>query len=114
MTASTLAVVNPAGVSGNPSVAGYISNDDAAGRVFTTAAAIAAGGAAANCPVLSSITQVTAVDGAFPDPESSPGTAVGGPYIMKLTPASGDTVNISSPMSRIYLSPNALIVTISG
>jgi hypothetical protein len=114
MTASTLAVVNPASVSGNPFVAGYLAYDGGPSRIFTTAAAIAAGGAAATCPTLSSLTQVTAVDGAFPDPESSPGTAIGGPYVMKLTPATTDTTNASSPMSRIYLTPNALVVTITG
>lgn len=114
MTASSLAVTNPAGASTSASVAAYVAYDGGPCRIFTTAAAIAAGGAAAGCPVLTSLAQVTAVDGAFPDPQSSPGTAVGGPYVMKLTPASTDTVNASSPMSRIYLSPNALIVTITG
>lgn len=114
MTASTLAVVNPANASTSTSIAGYLASDGGASRIFTTAAAIAAGGAAANCPTLTSIAQVTAVDGAFPDPQSSPGTAVGGPWVMKLTPAATDTVNPSSPMSRIYMSPNGFIITISG
>jgi hypothetical protein len=114
MAASVLSVVNPANVTGNPSVAGYLAHDGGPGRIYTTAAAIAAGGASAACPVLTLISQVTAVDGAFPDPEQVQGTAQGGPYVMKLTPAAGDTVNISSPMSRIYLSPNAFIITITG
>lgn len=116
MAAFTLSAVNPASLSASEYVAGYMAYDGGPGRIYTSAATIAnaASASSSGSPSIASITQVTAVDGAFPDPESSAGTAIGGPYVMKLTPATADTVNASSPMSRIYLSPNALVVTISA
>lgn len=116
MAAFTLTAVNPSGLSAAQYVAGYLAYDTGPGRIYTSAATIANAGSASasGSPQIASIAQVTAVDGAFPDPESTAGTAVGGPYVMKLTPATTDTVNASSPMSRIYLSPNALVVTISA
>ena len=119
MPASTLTAANPASVSPGAStyLAGYLAHDGGPGRIFITAANISNGGSGGlsnTCPAVTSLAQVTAVDGAFPDPQATPGTAVGGPWVMKLTPATTDTVNASSPMSRIYLSPNALMVTISS
>jgi hypothetical protein len=115
MAAFTIAAYNPANVPANSFIAGYVAYDGGPSRVYASAATIAnAGGASASgSPQVAALTQVTAADGAFPDPNSTP-TSVGGPYVMKLTPASTDTVNVSSPMSRIYLSPNALVVTISA
>jgi len=110
MPASTLTAANPGSGLAGDYIASYLASDGGASRIFTTQAAIAAGGAAVTCPTITSIAQVTQVDGAFP----SSGTTQGGPWVMKLTPATTDTVNASSPMSRIYVSPNAMIVTITG
>lgn len=112
MAAFTLAAYNPANVPGSSYIAGYVAYDGGPSRVYATAAVIANAGSASasGSPQVASLTQVTQTDGAFP----SSGSSAGGPYVMKLTPASTDTVNASSPMSRIYLSPNALVVTISA
>lgn len=112
MAAFTISAVNPASLSASQYVAGYLAYDNGPGRIYASAAVIANAGSASSSgsPQIASITQVTQTDGAFP----SSGSSVGGPYVMKLTPAAADTVNASSPMSRIYLSPNALVVTISA
>lgn len=112
MSAFTIAAYNPANVPASSYVAGYVAYDGGPSRIFASAATIANAGnaSASGSPQVASLTQVTQTDGAFP----SSGSSVGGPYIMKLTPAATDTVNASSPMSRIYLSPNALVVTISA
>lgn len=112
MAAFTLAAYNPASVPGSSFIAGYVAYDGGPSRVFASAATITNAGSASSSgsPQVASLTQVTQTDGAFP----SSGNTLGGPYVMKLTPAAADTVNISSPMSRIYLSPNALVVTISA
>ena len=112
MSAFTLAAYNPANVPGSSYIAGFLAHDNGPGRIYASAATIANAGSASSSgsPQVASLTQVTQTDGAFP----SSGNSVGGPYVMKLTPAAADTVNASSPMSRIYLSPNALVVTISA
>lgn len=114
MAAFTIAAYNPANVPGSSYVAGYLAYDGGPGRIFASAATITNAGSlsSSGSPQVASLTQVTATDGAFPDPSNA--GSIGGPYVMKLTPAAADTVNISSPMSRIYLSPNALVVTISA
>lgn len=112
--ASSLTAANPGTGLAGDYIASYLASDGGASRIFVTAAAIAAGSAAVTCPTITSIAQVTAVDGAFPDIQATVGTTAGGPWVMKLTPATTDTVNASSPMSRIYLSPNAMVVTITG
>lgn len=118
MAAFTLTAQNPSAsaLQSTPKIAGYVAYDGGPSRIFATAATIANASSAASSftPTIAALTQVTAVDGAFPDPQSTLGTAVGGPWVMKLTPDPTDAVNASSPMSRIYLSPNALVVTISA
>lgn len=117
MAAFTLTAQGPSAsaLQSTPKIAGFVAYDGGPSRVYVTAATIANAGSAASsgAPTISTLTQVTAADGAFPDPNSSP-TSVGGPWVMKLTPDAADAVNASSPMSRIYLSPNALVVTISA
>jgi len=117
MAAFTLTAQNPnaSALQSTPKIAGYLAYDGGPGRIYASAAVIANAGSASSSgmPTITSLTQVTAADGAFPDPNSSP-ASVGGPWVMKLTPDAGDTVNASSPASRIYLSPNALVITISA
>lgn len=110
---STLTAANPANVTPGATtyLASYLAHDGGPGRIFLTAAQITTGGLSNTCPAVTTLAQVTAVDGAFPDPNQVVGTTAGGPWIMKLTPATADAVNASSPMSRIYLSPNAMLVT---
>lgn len=118
MAAFTLTAQSPSAsaLQSTPKIAAYIAYDGGPSRIYASAAVIANAGSAASSgmPTITTLTQVTAVDGAFPDPESSPGTAIGGPWVMHLTPDPADAVNASSPMSRIYLTPNAMVVTISA
>ena len=111
MPASTLTAASPSGALATDYLAGYLAHDDGPGRIFITAANITAGGLSTTCPTITSIAEVTQADNAFP---SNSGNTGAGPWVMKLTPATTDTVNASSPMSRIYLSPNALLVTIAS
>lgn len=60
-------------------------------------------------PTVKSITQVTAVDGAF----GGSGSTVNGQLKLTLTPATTDTVNSSSPLQPA-VSQQAVVITATG
>ena len=88
----------------NQYVQGYLPNDGAPGRIFN----LGTSNANVYPQVVGSPVQVTQVDGAF----GGTGSSVGGPWKVHLQPASGDTVNASSPI-QLLLPTSALLITVT-